>query len=266
MKYLILASRTARALGEMQKPEKTYTANVKLLQKWCDYDRYIESLPTYPLHSSFPDLPVGTVVEGELKWGNIPVHESGAVARGIVQYLHPISADQEKSSEQPGKGEADNKPSQEIIDASMALVRSGYQMAIDEIREYGSDKFSPDFMNKLLQMSDRDKKKQFNWGVLHKEMEDVKAEAATQQPSHGYSIQQMRECWKTAYRRSSEMEALGNSTSPDLDIYLASLPAHPQEGFTKEQADLIIETMAYLSSGNSINPGSNIHQRLRELF
>ena len=68
----------------------------------------------------------------------------------------------------------ENKENTEMLQVAMALVRCGWQMACDELLLWCSDKkVSPQFTDQLLDMMDKEKKRQFDWGKLRQEMEKM---------------------------------------------------------------------------------------------
>jgi hypothetical protein len=64
--------------------------------------------------------------------------------------------------------------SKEILQVAMALVRCGWQMACDDMLLWCADKkVSPQFTDQLIEMMDKEKKRQFNWVKLREEMEKM---------------------------------------------------------------------------------------------
>ena len=62
----------------------------------------------------------------------------------------------------------------QMLQIAMALVRCGWQMACDHILLQFGDKQIPDwFGDILIDMMDKEKKKQFNWVKLREEMEKM---------------------------------------------------------------------------------------------
>jgi hypothetical protein len=60
--------------------------------------------------------------------------------------------------------------SKEILQVAMALVRCGWQMACDDMLLWCADKkVSPQFTDQLIEMMDKEKKRQFNWVKLREE-------------------------------------------------------------------------------------------------
>lgn len=64
--------------------------------------------------------------------------------------------------------------SNEMLQVAMALVRCGWQMACDNILEQFKEREIPEwFGDILLDMMDKEKKRQFDWVKLKEEMEKM---------------------------------------------------------------------------------------------
>lgn len=62
----------------------------------------------------------------------------------------------------------------EMLQVAMALVRCGWQMACDHILEQFKEREVPEwFADILLDMMDKEKKRQFDWIKLKEEMEKM---------------------------------------------------------------------------------------------
>jgi hypothetical protein len=78
--------------------------------------------------------------------------------------------DESPSADQAGEDEK----SKEMLKAAMALVRTGWQMACDELLTFCNErKVSPDFMNQIVEMMDATKKREFNWEKFNEEAEKI---------------------------------------------------------------------------------------------
>jgi hypothetical protein len=76
------------------------------------------------------------------------------------------------------EGKPEEKDENEALNAAMALCRTGWQMACDELLSYCNErKVSPEFIDHLFTMMDEKKKRQFSWETLRAEMAKMDATA-----------------------------------------------------------------------------------------